>query len=137
MQVAVSLVTKPRPRPEPAPTGPPPAGGFGKRGPDLLPLDAGEQYRFGFDMGAYIGCHSCEVACAEQNGLPAGTSWRRVGEVEGGTFPATKRFHLSMSCNHCLEPAGLEGCPTDAYEKLVNGLVVHHPDDCVGCGYCT
>lgn len=107
------------------------------QGPDLLALDAGEQYRFGFDMGACIGCHSCEVACAEQNGLPAGTVWRRVGEVEGGTFPNTRRFSLSMACNHCLEPACLEGCPTNAYEKLDNGVVAHHADDCIGCQYCS
>ena len=105
--------------------------------PTLLALDAGEQYRFGFAMNACIGCHSCEVACAEQNGLPAGTVWRRVGEIEGGEHPHTQRFHLSMSCNHCLEPACLEGCPTNAYEKLANGLVIQHPDDCIGCQYCT
>ena len=88
-------------------------------------------------MDACIGCHSCEVACAEQNGLPAGTAWRRVGEIEGGDHPHTRRFHLSMSCNHCLEPACLEGCPTNAYEKLDNGVVAHHADDCIGCQYCT
>jgi Fe-S-cluster-containing dehydrogenase component/DMSO reductase anchor subunit len=77
------------------------------------------------------------VACAEQNGLPAGTTWRRVGEVEGGDHPYTRRFHLSMSCNHCLEPACLEGCPTNAYVKLDNGVVAHHADDCIGCQYCT
>lgn len=143
MEFAVSLGTKPPKAVAPAPAPVPPvdqaapAGGFGRRGPDLLPLDAGEQYRFGFDMGACIGCHSCEVACAEQNGLPAGTAWRRVGEVEAGAHPDTSRFHLSMSCNHCLDPACLEGCPTDAYVKLANGVVDHHPDDCVGCGYCT
>lgn len=111
--------------------------GFSSHGPDLLPLDAGQQYRFGFSMNACIGCHSCEVACAEQNGLPDGTTWRRVGEIEGGRYPTTKRFHLSMSCNHCIEPACLEGCPTNAYEKLGNGVVVHHADDCIGCQYCT
>lgn len=105
--------------------------------PELLPLDAGEQYRFSFDVAACIGCHSCEVACAEQNGLPAGTTWRRVGEVEGGSYPAARRFHLSMACNHCLEPACLSGCPTNAYEKLGIGVVDHHADDCIGCQYCT
>jgi DMSO reductase iron-sulfur subunit len=105
--------------------------------PELLPLDAGEQYRFAFDMNACIGCHSCEVACSEQNGLPDGTVWRRVGEIEGGEYPDTRRFHLSMSCNHCLEPACLEGCPTNAYEKLANGVVAHHADECIGCQYCT
>jgi Fe-S-cluster-containing dehydrogenase component/DMSO reductase anchor subunit len=106
-------------------------------GPELLPLDAGEQYRFAFDMNACIGCHSCEVACSEQNGLPDGTVWRRVGEIEGGDHPHTRRFHLSMSCNQCLEPACLEGCPTNAYEKLANGVVAHHADECIGCQYCT
>jgi formate dehydrogenase iron-sulfur subunit len=105
--------------------------------PELLPLDAGEQYRFGFSMSACIGCHSCEVACAEQNGLPDGIVWRRVGEVEGGTFPDTRRLQLSMSCNHCLDAACLTGCPTNAYEKLDNGVVAHHADECIGCQYCT
>jgi formate dehydrogenase iron-sulfur subunit len=106
-------------------------------GPELLPLNAGEQYRFAFDMNVCIGCHSCEVACGEQNGLPTSTAWRRVGEIEGGSYPAAKRYHLSMSCNHCVEPLCLEGCPTGAYEKLSNGVVAHHADDCIGCGYCT
>jgi DMSO reductase iron-sulfur subunit len=105
--------------------------------PELLPLDAGQQYRFGFDMGACIGCHSCEVACAEQNGLPPDTVWRRVGEIEGGTHPETRRFHLSMACNHCLEPTCLSGCPTNAYLKLDNGVVQHQADECIGCQYCT
>ena len=126
--VDLPLPTRARP---PAPTDRTPSP------PTLLALDAGEQYRFGFAMNACIGCHSCEVACAEQNGLPAGTVWRRVGEIEGGDHPNTRRFHLSMSCNHCLEPACLEGCPTNAYEKLSNGIVVQHPDDCIGCQYCT
>jgi DMSO reductase iron-sulfur subunit len=104
---------------------------------ELLPLDAGEQYRFAFAMDACVGCHSCEAACAEQNGLPFDTAWRRVGEIEGGTFPDTKRFHLSMSCNHCLEPLCLQGCPTEAYTKLDNGVVQHQADECIGCQYCT
>jgi Fe-S-cluster-containing dehydrogenase component/DMSO reductase anchor subunit len=88
-------------------------------------------------MEACVGCHSCEAACAEQNGLPDGMAWRRVGEIEGGEFPDTKRFHLSMACNHCLEPACLEGCPTEAYVKLDNGVVQHKADECIGCQYCT
>lgn len=111
--------------------------GIGEDGPELLPLNAGEQYRFTFAMDSCVGCHSCEVACAEQNGLPADTAWRRVGEFEGGEFPDTKRFHLSMSCNQCVDPACLNGCPTNAYVKLDNGVVDHNADDCIGCQYCT
>lgn len=109
--------------------------------PALLALDAGEQYRFGFSMDACIGCHSCEVACGEQNGLPPEVTWRRVGEIEGRLQPddhaTTRRFQVSMSCNHCLEPACLEGCPTNAYVKLSNGVVAHQADECIGCQYCT
>lgn len=133
LEVPVALRSKPAARRH---------DGIGAAGPELLPLDAGQQYRFGFSMDACIGCHSCEVACAEQNGLPDGTSWRRVGEIEasspaGTAFPNAQRFHLSMSCNHCLEPLCLEGCPTGAYEKLANGVVAHHAEDCIGCQYCT
>ena len=110
--------------------------GVSERGPDLLPLEAGEQYRFTFAMDACVGCHSCEVACAEQNDLPVDQAWRHVGELEGGTYPDTRRFSLSMACNHCVEPTCLSGCPTNAYEKLANGIVVHHEDDCIGCQYC-
>ncbi|MDQ6797372.1 MAG: hypothetical protein M3011_04995, partial [Actinomycetota bacterium] len=38
-----------------------PVHGVTERGPDLLPLEAGEQYRFSFAMDACVGCHSCEV----------------------------------------------------------------------------
>ncbi len=109
---------------------------IGESGPAMLPLDAGEQYRFSFEMDACIGCHSCEVACAEQNGNPVGVNWRRVGEIEGGAFPDTQRFNLSMACNHCVEPTCLSGCPTNAYIKLDNGIVAHNAEDCIGCQYC-
>ncbi len=104
--------------------------------PALLPLEDGEQYRFTFAMDACVGCHSCEVACAEQNNTPVDKAWRRVGELEGGAFPNTRRFSLSIACNHCIEPTCLSGCPTNAYEKLPNGIVTHHADECVGCQYC-
>ena len=105
-------------------------------GPELLPLDAGEHYRFVFDMNACIGCHSCEVACAEQNGNPVSVNWRKVGEVEAGSYPSVRRLNLSMACNHCLEPTCLSGCPTNAYLKLDNGVVKQNADDCIGCQYC-
>ena len=97
----------------------------------------GEQVRFHFDMTKCIGCHCCEVACNEQNNNPAGINWRRVGEIEGGSYPLTQRFYLSMGCNHCLEPSCLSGCPVDAYTKdPANGIVLHSADACIGCQYC-
>jgi DMSO reductase iron-sulfur subunit len=102
------------------------------------PLEEGEQYRFHFDMKRCIGCKCCVVACNEQNGNPASINWRRVGEVEGGHYPYAQRYHLSMGCNHCVEPSCLIGCPTEAYTKdLRTGVVLHSADACIGCQYCT
>jgi Fe-S-cluster-containing dehydrogenase component/DMSO reductase anchor subunit len=89
-------------------------------------------------MAACIGCKCCVVACNEQNGNPASINWRRVGELEGGWFPAASRAFLSMGCNHCLEPTCLQGCPVDAYTKdPQTGIVQHSADTCIGCQYCT
>ena len=101
----------------------------------LLP---GEQFRFHFDMSKCIGCKCCVVSCNEQNGNPADINWRRVGEIEGGWYPNTQRLHLSMGCNHCLEPTCMTGCPVDAYSKdIITGVVIHSAEACIGCQYCT
>ena len=98
----------------------------------------GEQYRFHFDMRRCIGCKSCVVACNEQNGNPAAINWRRVGEIEGGSYPNALRSYLSMGCNHCVNPTCLSGCPVDAYTKdPATGIVHHSADACIGCQYCT
>ena len=95
------------------------------------------QTRFHFHMEKCVGCHACEVACAEQNGLPVDTLWRRVGEVETGTFPDTQNLFLSSGCNHCLDAACMKGCPVDAYQVNERGIVLHLDDVCIGCQYCT
>ncbi|MBL8034830.1 MAG: dimethyl sulfoxide reductase anchor subunit [Leptospiraceae bacterium] len=101
------------------------------------PLAEGEQYRFHFDATKCIGCECCVVACNEQNNNPADVTWRRVGEIEAGVYPETKRLYLSMGCNHCLEPSCMSGCPTKAYSKdEKTGLVLHNADSCIGCQYC-
>ena len=111
----------------------PQAAGIPQRA--LLP---GEQYRFHFDMTKCIGCKCCVVACNEQNGNPAEINWRRVGEIEGGWYPDTQRLHLSMGCNHCIEPTCMAGCPVDAYSKdPLTGVVLLSPEICIGCQYCT
>jgi len=105
---------------------------------DIPPLKEGEQYRFHFDAVACVGCRCCEVACNEQNNNPADIKWRRVGEMEGGEFPAFTQLLNSMSCNHCIDPECLIGCPTESYIKIAEtGIVVHDDDTCIGCQYCT
>jgi Fe-S-cluster-containing dehydrogenase component/DMSO reductase anchor subunit len=105
---------------------------------DIPELKEGEQYRFHFDATACVGCHCCEAACNELQNNPDDIKWRRVGEMEGGVFPEVSQLFNSMSCNHCIEPECLIGCPTESYVKFENNGIVWHDDDtCIGCHYCT
>ena len=105
---------------------------------DIPELKEGEQYRFHFDATACVGCHCCEAACNELQNNPPEVKWRRVGEMEGGEFPNVLQFFNSMSCNHCLEPECLRGCPTESYVKFEeSGIVWHDDESCIGCQYCT
>jgi DMSO reductase iron-sulfur subunit len=105
---------------------------------DIPELKDGEQYRFHFDATACVGCHCCEAACNELQNNPADIKWRRVGEMEGGVFPNVSQLFNSMSCNHCIDPECLKGCPTNSYIKFEdNGIVFHDDDVCIGCQYCT
>ena len=97
-----------------------------------------KQHGFHFTADNCIGCHACEAACSEKNDLPAHISFRSVGFIEGGTYPAYRRLNISMACNHCDNPVCLKGCPTRAYTKFAEyGAVLQDPDICFGCGYCT
>ena len=105
---------------------------------DIPELKEGEQYRFHFDATACVGCHCCEAACNELQNNPADIKWRRVGEMEGGVFPNVSQLFNSMSCNHCIDPECLRGCPTNSYIKFEDsGIVWHDDDNCIGCHYCT
>lgn len=105
---------------------------------DIPKLKDGEQYRFHFDATACVGCHCCEAACNELQNNPADIKWRRVGEMEGGVFPEVSQLFNSMSCNHCIDPECLRGCPTNSYIKFEdNGIVFHDDNVCIGCQYCT
>lgn len=97
-----------------------------------------KQHGFHFTADNCIGCHACEAACSEKNDLPPHLSFRSVGYVEGGSYPAYRRLNISMACNHCDNPVCLKGCPTRAYTKFAEyGAVLQDPDICFGCGYCT
>ena len=105
---------------------------------DIPELKEGEQYRFHFDATVCVGCHCCEAACNELQNNPPEVKWRRVGEMEGGVFPNVSQLFNSMSCNHCIDPECLKGCPTSSYIKIEEtGIVVHEDDTCIGCQYCT
>ena len=107
---------------------------------DLIPLNLpkpGEQFAFEVDLDACSGCKSCVVACHTLNGLEEHEMWRSVGLLHGGSNQLPVLQHVTTACHHCVEPACLEGCPVEAYEKdPVTGIVRHLDDQCIGCQYC-
>ena len=106
---------------------------------DLIPLarpEPGQQYAFDVDLDACTGCKACVAACHSLNGLDEGESWRSVTVLSGAVEPFQQT--VTAGCHHCVDPACMNGCPVDAYEKdPETGIVSHLDDQCIGCSYCT
>ncbi len=106
----------------------------------LMPATApelGQQYAFEVDLDACSGCKACVTACHSLNGLDENETWRNVGMLHGGTTELPVLQHVTSACHHCLDPACMNVCPVNAYEKdPLTGIVKHLDDQCFGCQYC-
>jgi len=106
----------------------------------LVPLsipEEGQQYGFQVDLDRCSGCKGCVTACHSLNGLDENETWRDVGTLiaEEGSDPYQQT--VTSACHHCVDPACLNGCPVNAYEKdRTTGIVLHLDDQCIGCQYC-
>ena len=97
-----------------------------------------KQALFILDLDRCTGCAGCVVACHNENPVDGDLSWRRIHTFNPQRLPAAPVFHLSLACNHCLEPACLAGCPANAYTKDARtGAVLIEEDMCMGCRYCS
>jgi anaerobic selenocysteine-containing dehydrogenase/Fe-S-cluster-containing dehydrogenase component len=110
------------------------------RRPDMRvpePADA-PMPRSGFllDLGRCVGCGACVLACRLENGWSSENPWRRVLPLNLRRRPAGPTYFLSVACHHCEQPACLAACPSRAYEKGADGVVIHHEERCIGCRYC-
>lgn len=91
---------------------------------------------FFYDTARCTGCRACQVACKEQNKLPAGDFCRRVDTICVKDEAGEKWVHFSGACNHCESAACLSVCPTGAMYRAEDGTVQHRDDLCIGCGRC-
>jgi formate dehydrogenase iron-sulfur subunit len=103
------------------------------------------------DLTKCIGCKSCEVACAEANGLPEPdvslvgsdipASARRLTSDKERTV--VNRFEttagdvfVKSQCMHCVQPACAAACLTRALYKTPEGPVIWRESKCMGCRFC-
>jgi len=91
---------------------------------------------FVLDLHRCVGCGACVLACRIENGRITTAAWRRVLPLNLRRYDAGPTYFLSVACHHCDQPACLQGCPSGAYEKRPDGIVVHVEDRCLGCRYC-
>ncbi len=101
-------------------------------------MAASGQIGFFVDATKCINCKTCEIACKDFNGVDVSRRLRKVRTFEGGEFPSVFAYNVSMACNHCEQPMCVAQCPAGAYTKREkDGVVVHDPERCIGCRYCT
>ncbi len=95
-----------------------------------------KRYGMVVDLNRCVGCQTCTIACKHANDTPPGVQWRRVLDVEVGTFPSVSRVFLVTGCQHCANPPCVPVCPTGATRQRADGLVTMTYDTCIGCGSC-
>ncbi|MFC2038400.1 4Fe-4S dicluster domain-containing protein [Chloroflexota bacterium] len=111
------------------------------------------------DVGACIGCRTCQYACKEENNTPDSISppWIEVfqlneeetitaspsiEELKAGSTtsytesPKEGKWYLTIQCNHCDNPPCVKVCPTGATYKDKDGYVLMDYDRCIGCRFC-
>ncbi|SQJ22118.1 anaerobic dimethyl sulfoxide reductase subunit B [Salmonella enterica subsp. enterica] len=102
------------------------------------------QYGFFIDSSRCTGCKTCELACKDYKDLTPDVSFRRIYEYAGGDWQENNgvwhqnvfAYYLSISCNHCADPACTKVCPSGAMHKREDGFVVVNEEVCIGCRYC-
>jgi tetrathionate reductase subunit B len=88
------------------------------------------RWKMALDIERCIGCHACSVACKVENDVPLGRYRTKVYYWEHGTFPKVKRSFLPTLCMQCEDAPCLKACPTEAINRLADGIVRINADLC-------
>ena len=122
-------------------------------------IDADKKFGMVIDVGACIGCRTCQYGCKAENNTPDSISppWIeifRLDEEEGALAtptleelkagvttsyvdsPEEGKWYLPIQCNHCENPPCVKVCPTGATYQDDDGLVLMDYDRCIGCRFC-
>jgi Fe-S-cluster-containing dehydrogenase component/DMSO reductase anchor subunit len=88
------------------------------------------------DLDRCVGCQTCTAACRHTNATSPAVQWRKVLDVEAGTYPNVSRTFVPVGCQHCADPPCMHVCPSTATRKRADGIVTIDYDICIGCAYC-
>ncbi|MFM2067026.1 MAG: hypothetical protein RLZZ584_1935, partial [Pseudomonadota bacterium] len=104
------------------------------------------------DLSRCVGCGACAFACKAENNTRTRSdtqsfNWADFVMHTEGTFPNVTHFVMPVLCNHCTDAPCVKVCPGNpkkagpgnpykALYKTPEGITMHNPDLCVGCGDC-
>ena len=88
------------------------------------------------DLERCVGCQTCTAACRHANATSPAVQWRKVLDIEAGTFPNVSRTFVPVGCQHCADPPCMHVCPSTATRQRTDGIVTIDYDICIGCAYC-
>lgn len=97
---------------------------------------AKKRYGMVIDLHRCVGCSACDIACKTENNTPEGFHWSNHIIETSGKFPDVRYRYIPTLCNHCEDAPCVTNCPTTAMHKSEDGLTLHDPDLCIGCGAC-
>jgi Fe-S-cluster-containing dehydrogenase component len=115
---------------------------------DETPTGEGDSYGVLVDTTECGGCRSCEVACAEANGLPEPdlddeSVFEAVRKTSPTQYTVVNAFQTDVGevtvkrqCLHCDQPACASACLTKAMYKTKEGPVIWRGNKCMGCRFC-
>ena len=102
------------------------------------------RYGMAIDLRRCIGCQACAAACKMANNVPQDIFWTRaltdggdMMDTPAGEFPDISMRYITVSCQHCENPACAKVCPVGAtYKDPETGVVRQDYDKCIGCRMC-
>jgi Fe-S-cluster-containing dehydrogenase component/DMSO reductase anchor subunit len=88
------------------------------------------------DLERCVGCQTCAAACRHANATSPAVQWRKVLDIESGSYPNVSRTFVPTGCQHCADPPCMHVCPSTATRRRADGIVTIDYDICIGCAYC-
>ena len=104
------------------------------------------------DLAKCNGCGACALACKAENNTRdradgQSYNWADFLARTEGTFPNTTHSVIPVLCNHCGDAPCVKICPGNpkkagpgnpfkAMFKTPEGITLHDPELCIGCGEC-